>query len=166
MPILNDKDKTEIRNLLSPLEGNVTLHYFTQDFECPSCRTGHDLYAELVVLSDKLELKVHDFVKEKETADAFGVDKIPALVLEGARPNKIHFYGVPAGYEFVTLLEDLLDVSRDSTDLSRRRWRPCAASRSPCTFRCSSPPPDPSARRRSARRTKWPWPAISSRPTW
>jgi alkyl hydroperoxide reductase subunit AhpF len=66
---------------------------------------------------DKLELKVHDFVKEKEVADVFGIDKIPALVLEGARPNKIHFYGIPTGYEFVTLLEDLLDVSRGSTDL-------------------------------------------------
>ncbi len=119
MPILNDKEKSEIRKLLSPMTGRVVLHYFTQTFECFTCKTGHDLYAELAGLSDKLELKVHDFIKDKPIADAMGVDKIPALALEGTRPNHVHFYGVPAGYEFMTLLEDILDVSRGTADLRK-----------------------------------------------
>jgi glutaredoxin-like protein len=71
-------------------------------------------------LSDKITLKNYDFVKDKLEVEKYGVDKIPAIVVQGERDYGIRFYGVPAGYEFTTLIEDIIDVSRASTDLSER----------------------------------------------
>jgi len=39
-------------------------------------------------------------------------------VLEGQKVYGIRFFGVPAGYEFGALLDDLIDVSRGVTELS------------------------------------------------
>jgi hypothetical protein len=117
MPLISDSDQAEIRRMLAPLKNSVTLQYFTQEFECQNCKAGNELYTEIAALSDKLELKIHDFVKEAALAESFGVDKIPALVLEGLKPNGIRFYGIPGGYEFMTLLEDILDVSSGEPEL-------------------------------------------------
>ena len=53
-------------------------------------------------------------------ATAYGIDKIPALVpLDGRDKDRgIRFYGIPAGYEFTTVIEDILDLSRGGTHLS------------------------------------------------
>jgi glutaredoxin-like protein len=48
----------------------------------------------------------------------FNIDKIPAIALAGKKGNGIRFYGAPSGYEFATLIEDIVDVSNGKTDLS------------------------------------------------
>ncbi|MBW1669006.1 MAG: hypothetical protein JRI79_01225 [Deltaproteobacteria bacterium] len=79
---------------------------------------------EIVDLSDKLTLQTYEFVKNKEIAEKYGVDKIPAIVIEGGKDYGIRFYGVPAGYEFTTLIEDMIDVSRGTTNLSAETKEP------------------------------------------
>ncbi len=118
MPLLTEQNKQQVRKALQGLINPVTLHYFTQEFECEPCQITHELLQEVTALSDKLTLKVYEFKDEHETAQRFGVDKIPAIVLEGQRVYGIRFFGVPAGYEFSALLEDVIDVSRGATQLS------------------------------------------------
>lgn len=50
-----------------------------------------------------------DFVAQAAEARVLGVDKIPAVAVPGAGRNDygIRFYGVAAGYEFVSLLESI-----------------------------------------------------------
>jgi len=62
---------------------------------------------------------VHDFYTEREQAAEEGISEIPAIVLEGENKGKVRFIGVPAGYEFATLIEDLIDVSRGTTELEQ-----------------------------------------------
>jgi len=116
--LLTDQNKKQVQKVLEQLSQPVTLHYFTQEFECEPCQITHELLREVTALSDKLALKVYEFKNEHETAQRFGVDKIPAIVLEGQRVYGIRFFGVPAGYEFGAFLEDLVDVSRGTTQLS------------------------------------------------
>ncbi len=126
MPIIPQEDQDYIRSLYDEkLVEKVTLRFYTQHDtglivpgqECATCRDTHQLLEELVSLSDKLELDVHDFYAERETASAEGVTEIPAIVLEGENKGTVRFIGAPAGYEFATLIEDLVDVSRGTTDL-------------------------------------------------
>ena len=117
-PIIQEKDKKEIQTVFERLEQPVTLVYFTQEHACQYCRETHQLVDELTALSDKLSLEVYDFAKDEETVKAYGIDKIPALVLLGDKDYGIRFYGIPAGYEFATLLEDIVDVSRRDHGLS------------------------------------------------
>ena len=46
-----------------------------------------------------------------------GIDKIPSTALLGDRDYGIRFYGVPAGYEFTSLIEDIIDVSKRDAGL-------------------------------------------------
>ncbi len=118
MPLISDENKKQIQEIFQKLTNKVIIHFFTQEFECESCKLSHELLQELVGLSDKLELKVYDFQKDPESAKKFEIDKIPAIVLEGQKVYGIRFFGIPSGYEFAALLEDLVDVSKGITELS------------------------------------------------
>lgn len=117
MAFLDDKTtqkiKTEFEKLIKP----VRLVYFTQELECEYCKDTHELIKEIVNLSDKLKLDVYNFAVDLEMVDKYGIDKIPAIVIEGEKDYGIRFYGVPSGYEFSSFLEGIIDASRGTTDL-------------------------------------------------
>ncbi len=127
MPIISPEDQQYVRSLFDEkLVGDVTLRLYTQGAsklvvpgrpECPMCEVTQQLLEELVELSDKLTLEVHDFYAEREEARAAGINQIPALVLEGENKGKVRFIGAPSGYEFATLLDDLIDLSNRTTSL-------------------------------------------------
>jgi glutaredoxin-like protein len=71
-------------------------------------------------LSDKIELVVYDFVGDKEKATEHAVNKIPAVVVRGEKDSRIRFFGIPSGYEYMSLIEAIVDVSRGSTGLSAK----------------------------------------------
>ena len=73
---------------------------------------------EVAVLSDKLSLQVFNFQTDREQRDAYKIDKIPATVIMGEEDQGIRFYGIPSGYEFATLLETILMVSKGESGLS------------------------------------------------
>jgi alkyl hydroperoxide reductase subunit AhpF len=77
------------------------------------------LLEEVAALSEKISLEAYDFVKEADLAKKYGIDKIPATALLGDRDYGIRFYGVPAGYEFTSLIEDIIDVSKRDSGLPK-----------------------------------------------
>jgi glutaredoxin-like protein len=112
MGMLKDKDKKELSKLFGELSGQVKLVMFTQEMECEYCQLTREMVEEIAALSDKISAEVHDFVQDASRAKEFGVDKIPAIVVMGDKDYGIRFYGIPAGYEFSTFIETILDVSR------------------------------------------------------
>jgi glutaredoxin-like protein len=118
MAILNDRVRKEVRSHLSGLTNPVTFKVFTQSFECEYCRETRELVEEVASLSDKIAVEVYDFEKDKSVADRYGIDKIPALAVIGAKDYGVRLYGIPSGYEFTTLIEDILLVSRGDSGLS------------------------------------------------
>ena len=116
--LIKDKEKKLIEKQFSVLEGDVRILMFTQEIECQLCAMTRQLIEELSALSDKISLEVKDFVADAELAKQYGVDKIPAIVLMGEKDYGIRFYGIPGGYEFATLLEDIRDVSLRDPGLS------------------------------------------------
>ena len=127
MPLLNDADRAEVVRLLGAMENPVRLINFTQTFECDTCQETHALLEELVATSEKLSLEVLNFTLDKEKAAEYGVDKIPATVVTGDRDYGIRFYGVPAGYEFASLLDAILLVSRRDSGLTPESRQKLAA---------------------------------------
>ena len=117
MGLLKDKDREQVQKMFEQLTGNVKLVMFTQEMECQYCRETRELAEEVAALSDKIEAEVYDFVHDREKVDQYSIDKIPAIVVEGAKDYGIRFYGVTAGYEFTSLLEDILDVSAGDAKL-------------------------------------------------
>jgi len=112
MGVLKDKDKNALIKVFGELRGQVKLVMFTQEVECEYCQLTREMVEEIAALSDKISVEVHDFVQDASRAKDFGVDKIPAVIVMGDKDYGIRFYGIPAGYEFSTLIETILDVSR------------------------------------------------------
>jgi glutaredoxin-like protein len=101
--------------LLNPVKVVV----FTQELECDYCREARELAQDLSSLTDKIKVEVFDLLKDKQKASELGVDKVPATVIVGAKGEKATFYGIPAGYEFSTLIKDIVQISRGQTELSQ-----------------------------------------------
>ena len=116
--MLSERDRRAIQDRLKQMEGPVKLITFTQELECPTCRETGQLLRELSGLSEKLSLEIYDFQLDTAQVARYQVDKIPATVVAGAKDYGIRFYGLPAGYEFAALLEDILAVSRGKSALS------------------------------------------------
>lgn len=118
MPLLDEKIRNEIGEVLKAMGSDVRLVSFTQDFECHSCSDTRSLIAELASISEKLSHEVYDLIADKTKADALGVDKVPATVVARDGAARVRFYGIPAGYEFATLLEDIVSLSHDDSGLT------------------------------------------------
>jgi glutaredoxin-like protein len=118
MAILGDKERAEIQKRLAELVNPVKVVYFTQELECPTCRETGQLLTETAELSEKIQLDVYNFQLDRERADEFKIDKIPATVVMGEKDYGIRFYGIPSGYEFVTFLDAMLAVSKGDTELA------------------------------------------------
>jgi len=119
MAVLKDKDKEKVKEIFKDIDNDVTIVMFTQEHECPHCEMTRTMLEEIAGLSDRISLEVHDFVADKDLAEKYGVDKIPATVLVGDKDYGIRFYGVPAGYEFTVLIEEIREVGRRDPGLSK-----------------------------------------------
>ena len=121
MAFINEKDAKVIRERLARLPGPVTLTIFTQEFECEYCRQTRELAEEVAGLSaGRVTTEVFDFVRDKTKADQMGIDQIPALAVVGGNGKDygIRFFGIPAGYEFASLLESLEMVAKGDSGLA------------------------------------------------
>ena len=128
MALIPDKDQATIRtHFAEKLESNVEIVMLTERASpiiipgkqsCETCEDTESLLKEVVALSDKLKLTVYDMGVSKDDAGKLGIDRVPAIVLNGAARGKVRFLGIPSGYEFSTLIAGVVDVSRGATDLS------------------------------------------------
>lgn len=115
MALLDDKVRKQVTTALSGMTKPVKMVMFTQGeggaLECEFCEQTRELVQEVGSLSDQITVEVKDFTADADAASQHGVDKIPAVVLlsdgETPKDHGIRFYGVPAGYEFSSLIEDL-----------------------------------------------------------
>ena len=116
--LISEKDRAFLQKVFSDrLRKPVTLLFFTKPEECKYCSEMRGFLQELVALSDMLTVEEHDLVKDAEVARKHGIDKAPAIKLRGERDYGVRYFGIPAGYEFVALVEDIIDVSWGTADL-------------------------------------------------
>ncbi len=118
MPLLNDQIRKDVTAMLADVENPVKLTVFTQPFECDYCKETRELMEEVAACSDKLSVDVYDLEKDAGKAGEFGVDKIPAVAITGAKDYGIRLFGIPSGYEFGSLLEAIKMVSSGQSELS------------------------------------------------
>jgi len=118
MALIGKEDQDYLRNEFLRLEKPVRLVLFTNE-SCASCADTKTLLEETAALSDKISIEVYDLTKDADKAKEYGVEgRAPTIAVMGEKDYNIRFYGIPAGYEFGTLIEDIIDVGRGETGLS------------------------------------------------
>ena len=121
MPQIDEKDKQLIQTMFNEkMEGTAHIRFFHSKDNCQYCDETQDILEQLAALSDKIDLQILDKDAHAAKASELGVDKYPAIVFvdEDEKDTGVHFYGIPSGYEFSTLIEDIVDVANNHTDLS------------------------------------------------
>jgi len=110
--MIDEKTAQQAKEVLGELKDPVKLITFTSESECMYCPQTVELIQDITKLSDKISQENHDFAKDKELAEKYGIDKVPAIVILGNdKDYGIRFFGIPSGYEFVSILDAIKMVS-------------------------------------------------------
>ena len=166
MTLIADKDRPTVRDVLArELVSDVELLLFTRGRSHlleegqparPTCNETRELLGELVKLSERIHLTVHDVSIDPATATRYNVNAVPTVIIRkhassthsstlfnslapesesavAAVPSagvagistlapeadaNVRFIGLPGGYEFSTLMADIVDISRGQTGLA------------------------------------------------
>ena len=153
MPLLSDSDREQLRREFAKLQDPVKLVLFTQTADCEYCELTQQLLEQVAELSDKIILETHDFAGDQAPVSEYRITRVPAIavvrvesqVIDGApqthdRDYGIRFYGVPAGYEFATLIGDIFDVSRGESGLNEQSKAMLAQLKEPLHLQVFSTP--------------------------
>ncbi len=121
--LLNDQVIGQIRQAFAELVNPVQLLFFGSKESCEYCDETRQLLNEIVELDSKLSLSLHDLKEDAALAAEYRVDKAPAIVIASLSGDKvsdlgIQFAGIPAGYEFSTLINDIIIASKLDSGLS------------------------------------------------
>ena len=128
MPIISPQDRETLEERFrKELKRKITLKLFTSQLagqlfipgrECATCPQTQQILEELTSLSPMLELETVDFYSQVQAARDIGVERIPAIVVTRGEDASVKYYGMPSGYEFVTIIESAIELSKPRTSLS------------------------------------------------
>lgn len=128
LAIINDDTKAKVRDMFSKeLKGGIEALFFHSPGEGEQAQqftdAAREVLTDLADLSDgKMILRDLGLSDNAEIAGRYGIDKTPSLILldsEG-KDRGLRFFGAPLGYEFIALLEDIVDLSKNETRLSQQ----------------------------------------------
>ncbi len=125
MPLLSPDDARAVQQQFEEkITRPVKMIVVTSQNNCMYCNEVKMLAEELAELSPQITVEAYDLDRDKEIAEIYGLDKAPAIVVvadgRGEAPDTdygIRFYGIPSGYEFMSLLDALNTVGSDGVEM-------------------------------------------------
>lgn len=124
MSLIKEEDRKFLSDEFNKyLKDNVDLIVFTSDSaDCKYCKETVELASEVAEINDKIKITVYNIDKDKEIAEQYGVDKFPTTIVAkaGEKDGRIKYSGLPSGYEFGSLIEDLKTVSSGEAEVSSK----------------------------------------------
>jgi|SRR5437773_8769081 len=120
MSLLSEQDRQVVRDHLAGLRHQVALLFFTQTIGGPeSAEIAKRVLDEVVGLNDKISLEEANVILERDRAAQYGITHIPAVaILRDGADTRMRFFGAPAGYEFMSLVEAIALAGGDDSGLS------------------------------------------------
>ena len=118
---------------LAGLQHQVTLLFFTQTIGGPeTALIAKQILTEVASLNEKITVEEVNFILDRDRAATYEVDKSPAIVvLRNGEDTRIRFFGAPAGYEFMSLVEAIILAGGDDSGLSQESKKLIASVQDP-----------------------------------
>jgi len=119
MSLLNEEVRGQLSEVFEGMGNEVTIALFTKEDNCETCSDTKSFMEEVSTLSEQLNLEAYDLEEDSEKAEAYNVDKVPAIVLLDAdkKYQGVKFYGIPAGHEINSFVTGIMEVSGSGEDL-------------------------------------------------
>ena len=141
MSLLTEEVTAELREAFAGLVNPVRLAVFSQALAEPVSEEVRRLVEELAALHPLLSAESRNFVLDQERVQELGIERIPAIAVLGEGTDYgVRLYGLPTGYEFGSLVEAVLDVSRGTSGLSAETRDALAALETDVKLRVFSTP--------------------------
>jgi glutaredoxin-like protein len=123
--LLENEMTRQVQEAFKQLKEPAQVLFFGKKEDCQYCQDTLQLIEEVVALSDKLGLEVHDIEDDLAIAQQYRVDKTPGFMIAGKDGDQIldygiRFAGIPSGHEFSSLIHDLILVSGRDSGLSSK----------------------------------------------
>jgi len=99
--------KASARSLNKP----VRLALFTSDTGCPACPEMTGLARALKSHFDKIALETYDLVMDRDKSQQYGIERVPAIVLQGGGGETATFYGLIEDVFLNILLDTIQSLS-------------------------------------------------------
>jgi len=117
MSLFDENTKNQVKEKLKEMDSEVKLLLFTGT-PCEMCEQVSGMLDELSELSNKIVVEKYT-PNDKEMMERYKIDKFPIIVVtNGNEKGLVRFCGLPSGYEFSTLLTDLIDISKGTSSLN------------------------------------------------
>ncbi|MCL4407579.1 MAG: thioredoxin family protein [Thermotogae bacterium] len=118
--LLSEEDRKYLVDLFEKeLKGEVKILFFgsKKKEECEYCDLTEQILQELAETSNKITVEGHDFDDEETLAKKYNVEMVPAILMldSNDKDMRIRYYGIPSGYEFSSLIEDVVATSKNGT---------------------------------------------------
>src|ERR1051326_7293782 len=149
MTLLAPADQERLKTTFAEMLRPVRLLFFTQTLGCETCLQTKQILDELPELSDRISIDEVNFILEPDKAKQYAIDRVPAIAIVGQtdggepRDSNIRFLGVPAGYEFMSLIQAVLLVGGRPSTLSEESLKRIAAVNTPTTMHVFTTPTCP-----------------------
>ena len=120
--LLNEQIVGQIRQAFAGISNPVQILFFGSRENCEYCDETEKLVREISEIDERVNLSIHDLNDDAALAAQYRVDKAPVIVIAGRDGDKvidlgIQFSGIPSGYEFSTLINDILFASKRDSGL-------------------------------------------------
>ncbi len=123
MPLIPKDEQEYVRQVFGGrLQNPIRLLVFVDaDSSCKYCDEAIQLAVELADLGGgKVDYEIYRSAPNSKVLEAHEVPMVPALKIAGETvEGDVRFFGMPAGYEFGALIDDMIDASRGVTRLSQ-----------------------------------------------
>ncbi|MGC8585510.1 MAG: protein disulfide oxidoreductase [Thermoplasmata archaeon] len=113
MSLISEEDKKFLKKEFEKkMKDDVYVYVFTSNDNCRYCKETVDITNETASLHDAIHVEVLNVNSDK--AKEMGVDKAPTTIITDNNEygSRIRYIGIPAGYEFSSLIEDIISVSQ------------------------------------------------------
>ena len=121
--MIREEDKKLVKKLFDEkLKNDIKILFFTQNLNCEYCYDTERIIDEISQLSEKITVEKYNLVIDTDKAKEFDVDKTPAIIItdKEEKIRGIRYFGIPSGYEFSSLIEDIVMVSSGDSGLSEK----------------------------------------------
>jgi hypothetical protein len=101
--LISPADQEKLRSAFAEMTRSVHLIFFTQTLGCETCLQTRQILDELPLLSDKVVVDELNLVLDKDKAQQYGIDRVPAIAVaheddaKQLRDTRIRFLGAPSG---------------------------------------------------------------------
>ncbi len=121
MSLLSNQDRDALLEMFGAINRPVKLMLAVAD-ECPTCSETRQILDELAALSPQISVDIIDLAGSEGQAESYEIDRAPGMaVLAGDLDPKdygIRYFGIPSGYEFSSLIQDIIMVGSGESGLS------------------------------------------------